>query len=225
MNKTVAYYSILFLVTLSSCESIWPRLVGSQTFINYLFGIKKIEPISEKKFQKATKKYQYDNFTNFVIKSEGLDSLIRGVKRYNTMTIHIFDNQGNLLTPNFEKPFGCSPMISFKEIYFSQDSLSKSYFNYQFDTRKYIKNADTISFLDIVKYLYTIDGNKVDSIKLHPNKTIFVSWARWAGRYNKRIKRQFLDPLKDVPKNEYDIYLINFDLHKKFDKGFRFDWM
>lgn len=225
MNKSIILYGLFFLFTLSSCESTWSRLVSSQTFINCVFGIKQIKPISDKKFQKASKKYQFDNFTNFILKSDGFDSLIRGVKKYEFPTLHVFDNQGNLLIPNFEKPVGCSPMISFKEIYFSQDSLTKGYFNYEFDTRKYISNPDTISFFDIVKYLHTIDGNKVDSIQLHPKKTILVSWARWVGRYNKRIKRQFLNPLKDIPKEEYDIYLINFDLHKKFDKGFRFDWM
>jgi hypothetical protein len=221
--KNITIVLLCFIFT--SCSSNIRRYNPLELFFKAFFGIKEWKPISETKLLKGIDTHGYSDYQHFVLKSEGLDSLIRGVKRYNPMTIHIFDNQGNLLTPNFEKPFGCSPMISFKEIYFSHDSLSKSYFNYEFDTRKYINNTDTISILDIVKYLYTIDGNKVDSIKLHPNKTILVSWARWAGRYNKRIKRQFLDPLKDVPKNEYDIYLINFDLHKKFDKGFRFDWI
>lgn len=216
---------LLFLVLFNSCSKESFAIRGDQKLVRFIFGIKDLKPISERKFKRGIKKNKLTDYTHFILKSEGIDSLvIRGIKRYEFGTIHVFNHEGKLLIPNIKTRGACNPMLRLKDIFFNDTIPDSTYFLHTNYPEKYVIAPDSITFQDISKYLYYTNGDKVENLTLHPNKTVIMSWATFRGWLVRLTQRRMINEVKSIPDEACDVYLLNLDLHKKFDKGFRFDF-
>lgn len=223
MKKYLVFF-LLLMVGFSSCSRDGFVIRGDQKFVKFIFGIKDWKPISERKFKRGIKKHKLMEYNHFILKSEGIDSLMRGSKKYEFGTIHVFNQEGKLLIPNIKTKGACNPMLSMKDIYFNDTISDSTYFLHTDYSEKYITSPDSITFQDISKYLYYPNGDKVENIILHPNKTVIMSWATFVGWLFRASQKNKRNTIKTLDESECDVYFINLDLHKKFDKGFRFEY-